>query len=391
MTAGARLRLFLNLGHTLDHLFMLIFPTVVLAISGELGRSYAELLPLSLGGFIAFGACSIPAGWLADRWSRRGMMTVFFAGIGFASILAGLARTPAEIAAALTLIGVFAAIYHPVGIAMLVSNEPNVGRTLGVNGVWGNAGVAFSALTAGALAQWLSWRAAFIVPGVFALVVAALFARLPAPERRAAPAAGQAALRLPRDVIARVFLVLVVATICGGVIFNATTISMPKLFDERLTALTNTTLGIGVLVCIVYLIAAVAQLIVGTLIDRYGTKGVLTAVAALQVPLLWLAGTTDNWLMLGVAVGMMFFVFGQIPINDAMIARYTAEEWRSRAYALRYVVSFGASAAAVPLVAFMHESRGGFQSLYPLLAVLAALTFAAALFFPTRRTAVAAA
>ncbi len=160
--------LLLNLGHALDHLLMLIFPTVVLAMGDELGGGYAELLPLSLGGFIAFGACSIPAGWLADRWSRTGMMTVFFFGIGAASILTGFASGPTQIALGLTLIGVFAAIYHPVGIAMLVANRENVGRVLGVNGVFGNVGVAFSALLAGALAEAAGWRAAFIVPGALA-------------------------------------------------------------------------------------------------------------------------------------------------------------------------------------------------------------------------------
>ncbi len=169
MTASRRLTLFLNFGHTLDHLLMLIFPTVVLAMSAELGRGYAELLPLSLGGFICFGAFSIPAGWLADRWSRFGMMLVFFFGIGVAAILTGFADGAMQIALGLTLIGVFAAIYHPVGIAMLVANQPNVGRTLGINGVFGNVGVAFSALIAGALAESAGWRAAFIVPGMLAL------------------------------------------------------------------------------------------------------------------------------------------------------------------------------------------------------------------------------
>src|SRR5712675_2513005 len=103
---NSRMSLFLNLGHTLDHLLMLIFPTVVLAMGAELGRGYAELLPLSLGGFVAFGAFSIPAGWLADRWSRRGMMAVFFFGIGTASILTGLATGSAQIALGLTLVGV---------------------------------------------------------------------------------------------------------------------------------------------------------------------------------------------------------------------------------------------------------------------------------------------
>src|SRR6266852_5801849 len=158
MSASRRMSLFLNLGHALDHLLMLIFPTVVLAMSAEFGRGYAELLQLSLGGFIAFGAFSIPAGWLADRWSRTGMMAVFFFGIGGASILTGFAAGTVQIALGLTLIGVFAAIYHPVGIAMLVAHRENVGRVLGVNGVFGNVGVAFSALIAGALAQTVSWR-----------------------------------------------------------------------------------------------------------------------------------------------------------------------------------------------------------------------------------------
>ena len=386
MTTSRAMTLLLNLGHALDHLLMLIFPTVVLAMSAELGRGYAELLPLSLGGFIAFGACSIPAGWLADRWSRTGMMTVFFFGIGAASILTGLASGPAQIALGLTLIGVFAAIYHPVGIAMLVANRDSVGRVLGVNGVFGNVGVAFSALLAGALAATVGWRSAFIVPGAIALAVGVAFVIVARGAPRAAPARrAAAAARLSRADLARVFGVLTVATACGGVIFNATTISMPKVFDERLTALTSSTLGIGILVCGVYLIAAMAQLCVGWWLDRRSLKSVFVPVVALQVPLLVLAGTMENYLMLATAVAMMFFVFGQIPINDAMIARYTAEEWRARAYAVRYVLSFSASALAVPLVAWIYRSSGDFRLLFYVLGALAFVTFTAALVFPAER------
>ena len=374
--------LYLNLGHTFDHLLMLIFPTVVLAMGEEFGGGYAELLPLSIGGFIAFGACSIPAGWLADRWSRAGMMKLFFFGIGGASIVTGFAAGPAQIAAGLTLIGVFAAIYHPVGIAMLVANRENVGRVLGVNGVFGNVGVAFSALIAGALADTVGWRAAFIVPGAIAIAVGAAFSLSARREQRRAPARRIEPRPVSRAVLARVFAVLTVATVCGGVIFNSTTISMPKVFDERLSALVHSTLGIGLLVCGVYLIAAMAQLCVGWWLDRRSLKSVFVPVVALQVPLLALAGTADNYLMLAIAVAMMFFVFGQIPINDAMIARYTAEEWRARAYAVRYVVSFGASALAVPLVAWLYKTSGDFKLLFFVLGALAMATFVAALFFP---------
>src|SRR4029077_6219193 len=206
MSATRSMSLLLNLGHALDHLLMLIFPTVVLAMGAELGRDYAELLPLSLGGFIAFGACSIPAGWLAHHWSRHRMMKGVFFGIGTASILTGLATGPAQIALGLTLIGVFAAIYHPVGIAMLVANRENVGRVLLANGVFRNVGVAFSALLAGALAQAAGWRAAFIVPGALAIAAGVAFAvavrgaQVGAPARKAAAAA-----KLSRGDLARVF------------------------------------------------------------------------------------------------------------------------------------------------------------------------------------------
>jgi MFS family permease len=385
-----RLALYLNIGHTLDHLVLLIFPTVVLALAAEWGRSYGELLPLALGGFIAFGACSIPAGWLADGWSRFGMMVVFFIGIGAATILTGLAQTPTQLAICLTLVGVFAAIYHPVGIAMLVANVPKVGSVLGVNGVYGNAGLAFAALIAGALAELWSWRAAFVVPGLVCIAVGVAFWRTGLRLKIANPVGKGAGPRIPRAVLARIFGVVAVATALGGVIFNATTIAMPKVFDERLTALTQSTLGIGILVCITYLIAAMAQLLVGWLMDRYPIKRVFVPVALMQVPLLALAATTQNVAMLAVAVAMMFFVFGQIPINDAMIAKYTADEWRARAYSLRYIVSFGASATAVPLVAWAHRTHGDFSTLFLILAGLAVLITLAATAFPGERLTKAA-
>jgi MFS family permease len=372
----------LNVGHAVDHLFMLIFPTAVLAMSGEFGLGYGDLLPLSLGGFIAFGAGSIPAGWLGDRWSRHGMMTVFFAGIGAAAILTGFARTPMEIAVGLTLIGTFAAIYHPVGIAMLVASEGRVGRVLGVNGVWGNLGVAAAAILTGFLVDTFGWRAAFFIPGVIAVGIGVVFWRWVPDVRAGAADSKKPAQGVDSASMVRVFSILVVATVCGGVIFNATTISMPKVFDERLTQLTSTNFGIGTLVALVYVLAAMAQLCVGWAIDRFSLARTFLPVALLQAPLLYLAVGMENGAMLVTATAMMFVVFGQIPINDTMIAKYVDDRWRSRAYAVRYVMSFGASAAAVPLVAILHAASGGFARVFEVLALVALGTAAAALWFP---------
>jgi MFS family permease len=383
---------FLNLGHFLDHLAMLIYATAVLAMTAEFGLSYETMLPLSIGGFIAFGGGSLPAGWLGDRLGRRTMMIVFFLGLGAALVLAGFAETRRQIVLCLTLVGVFASIYHPVGIAMLVKDQARVGRALGWNGVWGNLGLACAAFIAGWFADHLSWRAAFIAPGLFTIAAGIAFAALvPSTSATAAQPRAGAARHVPDALARRVFALLTVATMCSGVIFAATTNAMPKIFDERLSALVHTTTGIGLLIAMVYVVAAMAQLLVGQLIDRRSLRSVFLTLALLQVPLLLAAGVLTDWAMLLVAVAMMFVIFGIIPINDAMVARYVPEGWRSRAYAVRYVVSFGASLPAIPLVAYLQPQSLGFVPLFGVLAAIALGTLAAALLFPSEERRAAAA
>ena len=148
-------------------------------------------MPYSVGAFVLFGLGSLPAGRLGDLWGRRVMMIIFFFGIGVAALLAALTQNAWQLAAALTLLGTFASIYHPVGIPMLLQNAPNPGAVIGVNGLAGNLGIAVAALGTGLLVKWLGWRAAFAVPGLLAIACGIVFARvartrLEAPAKRAA-------------------------------------------------------------------------------------------------------------------------------------------------------------------------------------------------------------
>ncbi|HVL59283.1 MAG TPA: MFS transporter [Burkholderiaceae bacterium] len=376
--------LLLNLAHLLDHFFLLIFPTAVLAISQEWGRSFGELLPLSLPMIAIFGLGALPSGWLADRWSRRGMMGAFFFGIGSASVLAGLAQGPTQLMLALAAIGVFAAIYHPVGIAMLTIGTPRLGWTLGVNGVWGNIGLGVAALVTGVIVQFHGWRAAFILPGLLTIAIGFIYLYSSRGATNAASGRKPASVTVPRELMMRVVIVFLVAVVCNGVLFHATTISMPKLFDERLAGLMIGQAGlgaIGAVIAVIYLIAAMAQLAVGALIDRTPLRRTLIGVIALQPVLLAAAAWSSGWTLVAVALGVMFFVFGQIPINDAMVARYTSDRYRSRAYGLRYVASFMGSASAVTIVSVLHTA-GGFSSVFVALSIVAAIALVAAVMLP---------
>ena len=377
---------YINLAHFLDHLAMLVFPTVVLALARDWDRSYSELLPLTLGGFIAFGAFALPAGWLADHWSRYRMMLVFFFGIGAALVITGFANSPWQIGAGLTLVGVFAAIYHPVGIAMLVAAPSKLGAALGWNGLWGNLGLAAAALISGALMDVLGWRAAFFVPGAICIAAGIGFLTMvpdPGPVQRSGRSIG---LHIDQRTMTRIFTILLIATACGGIIFNSTTVAMPKVFDERLRELTQSNFGVGALVAFVYTLAAFAQVAMGAMIDRFELRRLMIGIALVQIPLLALAANLQGWAMLAAAVAMMLAVFGQIPLNDAIVGKYCADEYRARVLAVRYVISLGVAAVGVPLIALLHRTEGGFKNVFLVLAVLAGGMLAASLFFPSRRS-----
>ena len=388
--------LFLNVGHFLDHFFMLIFATVAaLRLANEWGMSYAALIPYATPGFIAFGVAAIPAGWLADKWSREGMIVIFFLGIGASSILTAIAGSPLEIALGLTAIGVFAAIYHPVGLALVIQGRTKTGVPLAINGVFGNLGVASAALLTGYLIDTAGWRNAFVLPGVISIGIGIAYAAFLWSGRgseaaaraggggSAKTAAGGDPPPVERGTFVRVLAIIMFTTAIGGLIFQSTTFALPKIFEERLTDLAGTATAIGGFAFAVFTVAAFAQLAVGYLVDHHSLRTVFAFVAGLQAAFFAVMYQLTGVAALVVAVGFMLVVFGQIPINDVLIGRITKSEWRSRVYSLRYIVTFSVSASTLPLIAWIHGSWG-FERLFVVMAVAAGAILAAVLVLPRR-------
>ncbi len=398
--------LLLNIGHFLDHLFTLIFATVAaLALVREWGVRYSDLLVYATPGFFAFGLFAYPAGWLADKWSREGMMGLFFVGIGLSSIATAFAQTPMQIGVGLFVIGVFAAIYHPVGLAMVTQKWKNTGMRIAVNGVWGNLGVASAALITGYLIDNGGWRLAFVVPGVVSIAVGLAYIAARWPEFVAEKSAPNRSVQTItasysahyRAMLLRVSVIVFITAAISSIVFQATTFALPKILDERVQGIAKTLVGlaegvglggrtdiatvIGTFAFLVFAIASMAQLIVGKLLDLYGARPVFMGAAAIQVVFFLLMPGLADGLALAVAIGFMLGAFGQIPITDYLIGKLAAGAFRARVYGVRYVVSFTALAAALPLIAFVYE-RWGFDTLFVVLAATALAIFIAVACLP---------
>jgi MFS family permease len=360
---------FLNFAHGLDHYVMLIFPTVVISLEVIYGRPYGEMIALGTASFFAFGIFSLPAGWLADRWSRRNMMAAFFIGCGVSLAAAAFSPNLIALALALFVLGIFAAIYHPVGTAMVVEAATHRGRTLALNGVCGNLGVAFAAGITALLASWIGWRGAFLLPAVVSILVGIAYLMLvPDDRHRTGGRSSVPDVTLAVWVAATVFVLFIVIAMSAGLVFNIVTISLPKVIDERIGGISLA--AVGGIATAVFLCGAIAQFTVGRVLDRYPAHLVFAAVAALQfVGVVWVAYATGSVLLVALAVAMAA-IYAQVTVNDMVIARYTADAWRARVYAVRYFVTYLISGVAVSMIALLH-SRGGFDLVLVVTAVVA--------------------
>jgi MFS family permease len=273
---------FLNLAHGLDHYVILIYPTVVIELAVVYGRSYADLIWLSTASFVAFGLFSLPAGWLGDHWSRRSMMVGFYIGCGVCLVAAAFAPTPVMLAVALFGLGFFAAIYHPVGTAMVLENATHRGRTLAFNGVCGNLGVSLAAGITAALTAALSWRGAFLVPGAVCIATGAVYFWVtPEESKHAGARSSSPDVSLSTTVAALVFGLFIVVALSAGLVFNTISVALPKIVDERVGGGISL-VEVGGLTTAVFLCGAIAQLTVGRLVERFPLYILFAIAAVLQ-------------------------------------------------------------------------------------------------------------
>ncbi|MBM3487294.1 MAG: MFS transporter [Alphaproteobacteria bacterium] len=375
---GRRTIHFVNIAHALDHFVLLIFPTAVIAIAAGRGLAYSELIGLATGAFVAFGLCSLPAGWLADRIGRRNLLAAFFLGCGLLCLLLAAATEPWHFAVGLLVLGAFTAIYHPVGSAMLVSHTTRLGRDIGINGVWGNLGAAAASGITAAIAAAFGWEAAFAVPGLVCLAIGVLFMILVPTDGDTiakAKAATTAAIAIASPL--RLLAVFTIALVAGGMSFNLATIALPKVIDERLADALPLWL-VGSIATAIFAIAAVTQLAVGRLIDRHPLPVLFVAVSLFQPLGFVIAATSTGWPLLLGLVLTLSALYGQVTINDAVIARYVPGRYRAKAFGIRYFLGFTTAGLAVPLIAFAHRIDG-FALVLAIATAFGAATFACAL------------
>ena len=381
--------LYLNIGHLLDHFMMLIFAKAAFDAGREFGLSYEEIIVYGTLGVIMFGAAAPLAGWLADKYSRAILITVYPFGLGIGGMLASFSQSTEMLGISLGVLGFFAAIYHPVGIAMLTKRPGKIGLRVGVNGVWGNMGVAAAPVFTGILIAYADWRLGFLLPSIFCICFGLfqLFAFVENEEINLKNIKNKAASTLSSPFSEGwkiVLFALSITTLSGGFIFGALTFLIPRLFEVSMVQISSDVAITGLLAGLVYAIASFSQIGTGWLVDKVPPKYVLSAMGLGQLIFIYIASQSSDYNLLFIMLAAMIFVFGQVPITDVILVKYVQDSWRGRVLSIKFMVNLSAGASVLPITSLLLKNGYNFSFVLQCLSVISIAVIISGLLLPNK-------
>ena len=383
--------LYLNIGHLLDHFMMLIFAKAAFDAGREFGLNYEEIIVYGTLGVILFGAAAPLAGWLADKYSRAILITVYPFGLGLGAIMASLSQSTEMLGISLGVMGFFAAIYHPVGIAMLTKRPGKVGLRVGINGVWGNMGVAAAPILTGFLIAYADWRLGFIIPAIlcFCFGLFQLFAFVE--DESAINKTNKSNIKALSfssfgEGWKMVLFALSITTLSGGFIFGALTFLIPRLFEVNMVQISSDVAITGVLAGLVYGLASFSQIGTGWLVDKVPAKYVLSAMGLGQLIFIYIASQSLDYSLLFMMLAAMIFVFGQVPITDVVLVKYIKDSWRGRVLSIKFMINLSAGASVLPITSLLLKNGYNFSFVLQCLAIISIFIIISGLLLPNKET-----
>ncbi len=359
-------------GHFLSHFNMLVFPAVVLPLSAQLNLPLSEVLAVSFWMYLLFGITALPWGLAADRLGAKTLMGIYYAGAGICGLAAAfLIDAPGYLTIALAGIGLFSGIYHPTGLGLISKQISRVSYGMGINGMFGNLGLALAPLMAGVVTWIWGPRAAYLVLGSLNLAGAAVMALRPL------PADSQASGASTKTTGAKGFIILLVAMMLGGIAYRGATVILPAYFELRnqgifqwLTDLLPTGLSANLvattITSVIFLVGMFGQYLGGRVAEHRSLPHSYLVFHLITIPAAFLMARMADIPLIVLALVYFFFLLGMQPIENTLVSRLTPSRWRHSAFGMKFVLTFGMGALAIKGVEVI-EKGYGITAVYPAL------------------------
>lgn len=367
-------------GHFLSHFNMLVFPAVLIPLSQSLQLSLVETLSLSFWMYLLFGVSALPWGLLADKISARVLLIIFYAGAGLCGLLAAFSIDNAVLfGLALTGVGLFSGIYHPVGLGWIARNIENTSLAMGYNGMFGNLGLATAPLVAGLINYSFGLKAVYVTLGLLNILGIVLLLRTQNNTHQVAIKRQNS----QHNTSLMPFCILLVAMMLGGIVYRGTSVTLPAYFQlsnqHLFAAIQNMFGGIGtenvvatLITSMIYLLGMVGQFVGGKVGERYDLRRSYFLFHLITIPAATAMAYSTNIPLIGFAMVHSFFLLGMQPIENTLVSRLAPPGLMSSAYGLKFILTFGVGALSVKVIELVKSSYG-FSTIYLVLACVSVL------------------
>lgn len=384
--------------HFVTHLFMTLFSAVMGVIAGENSMSFMAIGMIANVGYFLYGLGGLPAGYLADRFGAKQVLTVGVFGMSISSLLVGVSLGTWTFALAYALLGLFCSIHHPAGLSFIARGVgTRRGKAMGIHGVLGNLGMFLAPMTAGGCI-WLfhSWRAAYVLCGVMGVAFAVVLHRTQvdgelnlsfsalsyglqkkgaktiaaASEKASAKKDGGDSF-LP---IALLFLFL--GSILSGFIFRGSLTFLPSLFRQEIRWITNHDQPVvmaGYLSTAVLFFGLIGAWFGGYINDKIKYPELYPAVIfSLVTPLFYLISRYSDSKLIAVSCLFSLVYFSWQPCQNYLVAKYSKRSSQGMSFGINFFLLFGVGSIATSVGGYVTDLYG-VDRFYALMSVVASV------------------
>ncbi len=352
------------------HMFAAFYFVIILTIEKEWSISYDQLIRLWSLGALLIGLGAIPFGWLSDRWSRSGTMTIMFIGMGLASILCGLSTSISFLFISLSLLGLFCSIYHPVGIPWVIHSANKQGRALGINGIFGGVGIGSGAFVAGTLTELLNWQLAFILPGFISIIIGFILIYFIFINKISYKNVfiNNIEQDHSRNEMILISLIMLISMFALGLTFHNTQTALPKVFEIRIDNINS--IQIGLMIGIIYFISGATTFIGGLLADRFNLKIIYLIGIFLQFPCYLGIAYVSGYSLVVLCILAAVFNASILPTENLLLSKFTPQKYHGVVYGIKFILAFGSGPISVFLISEIYSITLEFTYLFLINAIM---------------------
>jgi len=346
--------------HPLVHLFEGVLPPLIPLLIVEFGTDYFHLgLIVSVFSY-AFGIGSLPAGFLADKFGPRRLVTIFLLGSGLLSTLVFFIPSIFAYGIIMGFIGLFCSMYHPASNTLISQSVREKGNAFGIHGIAGSLGVASVPLLSAWFGSNMGWKAPHVIFGMMG-ITAGIFS-FSVPAKSAFTAEATNIDKKSSDGISYLTLILFYSSAAAlGLTYKGIMTFLPAYMGEKIhfgfITLSKVTLG-GTVATIALISGALGQYIGGRLTDRFRAESIYSCAIIIGTLFVFIMARSSGLILIASAVFYAFFYFSTQPMQNFLLSNYLPKHRHGIGYGIHFFVTFGIGSTAAAVSGYLADNYG---------------------------------